>query len=267
VKILYLGTDPILPACPAGWTTDVVRRGGTLEAPPASCSVCACGADTSTCSLPTVTLYALQTGGPNCAQGPAGKKLLSGVCTSTWVTPMPGDDVSAGFVTQVPGGCPASGGTATLVTAHWSSGAHLCAGSTPAGTCGNRNAICVPPPTAPFTATHCVYHDGDLACPAEYPSKTMLWGEAIADSRGCTQCSCSSPTAGGCGGTTVAYEAAGCGGTNVVAPNANMCTHAPFVIKSVEFTASATPGSCKALGGLPSGTATGTDPLTVCCLN
>ncbi len=256
---LYLGTEPILPACPTGYPSSAeVRRGGSLDAPPAQCPPCTCGPATGLCDPPTVNLYSLLT--TNCGFSPSGKKLTSG-CSDAWI-PAPGDSVKAGAAALGSGSCQPSAGIPTISPAHWTQGAHLCSGSAISGECSASGQICVPKIDAPFSSTHCVYQAGDVACPSAYPSKSLLHGESIEDSRACSACACGAST---CDATTVAFAKAKCTGASVEVPNDGNCTHAPFTIGSLQVSVGVN-GACVPSGGVPTGEATGSDPLTVCCL-
>lgn len=109
----------------------------------------------------------------------------------------------------------------------------------------------------------CIFREGDLPCPSEaYGSRTVVF-ESVADDRGCSDCSCGTPS-GTCNGT-IQFSSNGCDAMSIFEGSVPVdeCsvhpggTHAQYI---VEPDASCSPG-----GGNPQGNAEPADPVTVCC--
>jgi hypothetical protein len=150
--------------------------------------------------------------------------------------------------------------TSNIPPASFAESALMCGGALVEGGCGAGN-VCGPVAAAPFSANHCIYQAGDVACPiATYTVKTTLY-TSIADTRGCAACGCGSPIVQ-CTGTTYFYMDA-CMSTpyhSVTVP----CSGGIAATGYMKYISSSS-GACSPSGGVPTGTAQGGDPVTVCC--
>lgn len=128
--------------------------------------------------------------------------------------------------------------------------------------------VCVPIADAPFASPACIWTDGDVDCPAgsDYATRTLLHRD-IDDTRGCTACTCGE-IGGTCTGTLELRAQASCAGAVVgqidVGADCELVAGAVVSAQLVEFEANGTCGA--ASGAQPAGSATATDPITVCCL-
>jgi len=134
--------------------------------------------------------------------------------------------------------------------------------------------VCVPAPPGTFGGKVCVFQSGDVPCPGSgYTQQHTFYGSAT-DSRGCTACSCASPTGITCSGGAVAVASSisgsACAGTMDSVPTNGTCTSVTlgpmsndFVWATAEQTASG--GTCAVQGGTASGSVTPAGPTTVCC--
>lgn len=165
-------------------------------------------------------------------------------------------------------------GTSRLPPLRWDRFARAC-GSAPEGE-GCGTGACVPRPSAPFGAGLCIYRRGDFACPAGPYVNRELYFERAADSRSCTECSCSSPSGASCTGSLTLATDRNCSVDLQVLSSAGQCTalipdptppDPPFLASRSFFYEDTGPvgGSCSPFGGQPAGTATPADPVTICC--
>jgi hypothetical protein len=156
--------------------------------------------------------------------------------------------------------------------ATWSQNAEGCGFTGQLSSCGSAE-VCVPHASSPFKL--CVYKTGASSggtCPSPYDatSAPVVFDTGIADSRSCTDCRCGDVT-GACSGGDVELSpnSTTCTGgitsplpasCNIDGINGNLPLYA-------ELTTPPTPsGTCNPSGGQPSGTATGTGPVSVCCM-
>jgi hypothetical protein len=120
-------------------------------------------------------------------------------------------------------------------------------------------------PAAPFTGPVCIVQAGDHACPSGAYSQRSVAYTGIDDTRACSPCACArdcsydyfvyDPADLTCSSAPLVDETAG-HGCPLVTPSAGKVR----VGVSVAGT-----GSCSASGGSPTGSAQGSDPVTICC--
>jgi hypothetical protein len=123
--------------------------------------------------------------------------------------------------------------------------------------------VCAPAPAAPMEPRLCVFMAGDVACPnVGYSVRRTVYG-GVVDNRGCTPCSCGTPTGVSCAATLQE----GCGQTGTVHDLPTVCGGLSDP-GSVTLLAApvASGGSCPADGGIPTGSAAPSSPTTVCCM-
>lgn len=243
------------PACAVGLVT--AYRGGVPPATPPPCTPCACAPAAGARCDTTITLWGTQT----CTAGSqCGSTVLSANCQQ--VTFCNGGSLTSAMrsvLTQV-GSCAAPTGGAKG-TAAFESEATACAlTNAPANAC-DAGATCAPSP-GPETKT-CIRQAGDVACPAGPYTEKKTFFEGLADARTCSACSCS----GACsGGTTAVYNDTNCTTQfDTTPPNACDSLPANNLNGSAKLIAAASL-TCTASGGAVSGTVTGTNPTTFCCL-
>ena len=132
------------------------------------------------------------------------------------------------------------------------------------GGCAGGN-VCVPQPGAPFASGACVRQAGDLPCPAgPYTKRRVVYGGAD-DTRGCSACSCGTPSGGSCQGTLALRSGVGCTGNNLGSGSVPGCVTKPAGSGYFVANASLVGATCQQSGGAPTGTVTPTGPTTVCC--
>ena len=140
--------------------------------------------------------------------------------------------------------------------------------SSPGGACPNGGS-CVTPPQG---SSLCIVHSGSVACPAGFTNPAHTVGTGIADSRGCTACTC-----GGISGTcanqslTLFTDSTCTTGAESVEAN-GMCNDFPGpngggapTYDAYEYTAVVGEEGCTASSVSAQGSVTLTGVETVCC--
>jgi hypothetical protein len=122
----------------------------------------------------------------------------------------------------------------------------------------------MPQPGAPYDV--CVYRAGNVACPAGYGKKSLVY-ENFTDTRSCTACSCGSATSA-CGGS--AQFASGCTGFPLLYTTVVGCgIPAGGIDITTSMFGSYNPspsGTCKESTPTLTGTVTPSGEATVCCM-
>ncbi len=269
-----------LPVVPAGWEGPIALEAGAsapapcggdyptsatadilyanLQAPPATCD-CKC-ATPATASCPTATVSVVNL----CSNPPTKVADLNegSVCTPISVPAVQWIHAVGNLVTS---SCqPQPSETVTPVS--WGIQARACGGATlgAAGTC-TGSEVCAPP--LPADTQSCALKTGDLACPAGYPNKQLLYSRAL-DTRACTTCSCGA-TSGTCTGAGVItfHSKADCSDPHARSVSLGECSVNNITSPYAQFS-SGTPSNvgCPPSGGTPTGAATPDQPVTLCCI-
>lgn len=259
----YVGSSP--PSC-GGVFTELVFSGKTnLSADDATCSACTCPPSGS-CGNADVSFVANAAGDP-CVASACEQNVLtvpsSGACTAA-VSCTTSAAVEAVFDATLGAGnaaCAPSQQSPTIPPAAWDD-VVVCAQPALGAGCGaNEGCVAVPPP--PLSPKLCLVHADVMDCPAgPYSQKTVAYG-STADDRGCTACSCGSPT---CSGTLTVYDNIGCN-TNfdTVALPLAACTN--MGQKYSDFSASlAVSHACVPSMATPTGSFSGSAATTICCV-
>lgn len=277
---LYEGTTP--PACQGNYPTTEVGAFKSLVAPPASCGACTCTTPAGvSCGVPHMLLL----DSASCSGGNGWEiDFVNGAVTlpedqcanynldpgST--SPQPPLSASSLKPATTGGSCAPGGGTPTLPPTSWTTRARGCgepSGGSKAAGCGANT--CMPPAGGAFNRGACVYQQGDVACPSGSFSSKFVYSQGVDDQRGCSSCSCGSPDGVECPGSKLeVWSSAGCSGApagTINTPGDGSCIDVTTTLtpglKYKKGTASG--GSCPASGGLPTGSATATQPITFCC--
>ena len=277
------GLNACAPAPPAGWQGPVALWQGTGTEP--ACSMfylpafqgglspstagaqCGCSCDSPT--------------GSTC--GPVSVDFASGCstsspCNTTMVAP--GACVSAQSIINACGGgtgftvsgSAASGGSClskasvTVPTPMWGTEAVACqpSGQSPVGCASGQ--VCIPVAAPPFGSSFCVEKAGNSSCPSGFPTMHLYYG-GFDDTRGCSPCSCGTPSGVDCnGGQVTTWGNPNCSANqaSAVAPPSSACTPTGGV-KSIKFATSPDGGSCAPDGGQPTGTLAAQTVTTICC--
>jgi hypothetical protein len=153
----------------------------------------------------------------------------------------------------------------------WQTTARGCDYSGPNDTGGCTGGdLCIAKPSSPFGTVACIYQAGDVPCPQGPYTVKQTYYRSVADSRGCTPCTCGAPTGVSCAlsGSLSTYSTFGNPCSNVIATaqadGSCVMTHGGVGIQGL-VTATPSGGSCAAASVSPTGSATPTGPTTVCC--
>lgn len=249
--ILNTGATPA--ACAAPFDTQAYLGNAELDAPPASCAACTCGAPSSTLC---VGHYACERSS-GCAGTCTAASIEGSGCVNSpgsSATYLPRSGVFAS------GTCGAGASTPTVTPPTWRRAGRVCTASAGASATGCESGqVCIPRAAAPAPA--CVVRVGDVACPAGYGTRQVFYG-GVDDTRGCSACACRFQSAG-CSVAFTAFTQANCAGTGTALTIGTCYTGDPA---SYRITHTVTSPSCAANGtSSPSGAATPTMASTVCC--
>jgi hypothetical protein len=236
--------------CPATWPTRTVYQtsgggGCDCDCAPASGS---CGGQIST------------RGGPACTGAPTTQSILGDAsCTS-----LPGVALPVAFMAQ-----PTNAPTSCTGTAAARLGAprpaSVCSGATLAASdaCKSDEA-CVPKTGFPQGAINCVAHDGDIACPAKLPIRTVV-GASVTDGRSCGN-TCTCDTNGCAGGKLQAFTNADCTSSiRTVDVDGSCTTSGQSLANATAYRYTASTGCKVKQPPAMMGTETVASPRTLCC--
>jgi hypothetical protein len=256
-----------VPSCPAGYPNAVDGLAG-LTFSNDTCS-CQCTVSDQQCSG-SASIYPFLNCGASCAT----VALSSGACVpftcaggafGSW-------QVSPPVATA--GKCTAAETTKSGGAPTWQNAVRVCVSApdqTRSGGCSNPDDECLPAPMAPFDSGLCIYQAGvQTTCPAPYDRtpQPSVYYTGTTDGRGCSTCTCGTPSAGVCTGTVDLYGDATCGGMATTNRGACQAFLDVSLERSLAATYSLTSGTCSgpSLPPQPTGTVTATGALSVCCM-
>lgn len=144
-------------------------------------------------------------------------------------------------------------------------GTAICAGATPlpSNEC-QTDEVCVPKASIVLGALTCIVHDGEVACPAKLPLRTVL-GASVSDGRSCGP-TCTCETSGCSGGTVRLFAGADCTTMIRSLKVDGTCTTTGASITNATAYEYDAPSGCK-VKDAPAllGAETVTSPRTLCC--
>jgi hypothetical protein len=247
---LRAGATP--PACAAPYDTEAYLGHAEPLAAAATCSACSCGAPTrAECRSAYVCERTSGCAGLCSARSVEGMGCVESANASGTYLPRNGLGAT--------GTCGAGTSTATLPAPRWGRGARLCTAAANTATGCPSGQVCVARPASPAPA--CIVRTGDVACPAEYSARQVLYG-ALDDSRRCSACVCAF-TATSCTVSYVAFSQPACAGTGTALTLDQCYTGDPA---SYRITHTVQGAACAAAtAGAPIGAVSATMPSTVCC--
>lgn len=294
--LLYEGTAAGDPGCTEDFPTESYAGFFDLDAPPATCGACSCGAPQGETCVPPPVINVLD---QPCGTGPTNIRPLfmpsgwTGTCASA-IDPMQGtgyywgggettcgpndtDPCNVSVTADLPsvqgGTCAASGGQATITPAKWNGFARACGGPALTGKGCAINQTCLSKPQAPYVGGLCIKKAGNVNCPAGMFNTKHVYFDDFTDSRMCSSCQCGASTGGTCAGTISTHADSflnQCLSPVATFP-AGTCMDLvgnPAAGNS-KFTVTTPPsgGACAPSGGVASGIAVGTFPQTFCCID
>jgi hypothetical protein len=280
-------TCAMLPDPDGGWTGPVVLYDSQSRPPcsnvvsyydfapsPASCAACTCSSLTKDdCQDPVATYYTDSNCGTACGHAPVqtAPNMIMGPCTA----PACG---GASFTLAAPtfGPCTPDGGKASVATPFVLRASACADAISPAtGSCA-AGQTCLPTPSTPDAPRLCVMATADVGtCPAEYPYGPEAYytdTSQLNDMRGCSPCSCGTPS-GTCTFVGNVERAPNSCATGIPSPIPNLILPLPCTqytsdnggLYTFPGALQTQGGSCPPSGGAPIGTATPTGPTTKFC--
>jgi hypothetical protein len=260
----YVGDDP--PDC-SGTYPDEVAQGGTVAAAgDADCSTCSCATPTIACA----SVLDFQSGA-DAACG--GVSCTASVTTTCSELSCPYLGATSGYIASAkPSGlaeCSPSEQTPSVDdAAEWSDRMIACAPDTSLrqGGCA-EGEVCAP--KTPFDGEICIVKKGDHTCPAGQYSNRHVYFTRIEDTRSCSDCACGHD----CTYKWQIFAAADttCTGTPVAPTELtaeNQCIAVTPAAGKLPVRAQVTgTGACTPSGGEPTGSVSGANAITVCCVD
>ena len=261
------------PDLPAGWTyaslyasnpanaapdcaaaaAPLFEANGDIVSTPAACTSCDVGAPTKAGVCPmSVSGYSQ----PACA----------GVPVTTFLPfPSPQCNPTSAYASLQTAPGPMKDGECSpppvqnpvLAPVTWNVQARGCDLPSVAGACAG-GSTCVKKPSVPFETKACIWQLGEQDCPAGFADK-HLYFTSYTDTRGCSACAVS--YAGVCNAyVDLLGNPLGCGGAHL---KVNGCVAAGPPVQLENYIPENE--KCATSGGLPTGSASPGQPLTVCC--
>ncbi len=257
------------PSCATGFVP-VFDGGVSPTDPPAQCS-CSCQSPTGA-GCGSVTMQFTKTGCTT-ACGPSGGAAVvpsSGACVNLqqYQTGCGGGmEVSISGSIADGGSCTPDAST-TLPPWSWGTRAIGCivASQSPVGCPVGQE--CVPAPPSPFEARFCILQQGANPCPSGDYSVQHLYYGAVADTRGCSACTCGAAAGIDCDTNSVlqTWSDSLCSQVKLATlPVPQACGTDAGVLRGATFTTRPTGGSCPASGGQPGGSVAPAALTTICC--
>jgi hypothetical protein len=274
---VWIGPEDLAPECPLGPST-ISYEGRTDLVALSACEACTCEPPTGSCALPsTLTATDAVCYAPGAITSFNAPTPWDGSCDSTTQTP----DGAAHSLTIDPiamteNGCAVGPPVAAkVVSLRWDTYARACDVHFPPGR--PDRSICLPADPPPIGFALCIVQKGEWDCPTDPDNiftEQHVFYEGVQDDRQCSVCACGAPTGSACTATISIYKGAGCTGSMVV-PGINISSFSETCVdiqlpgqalKSKKASSMTyLPGTCPAMGGDGSGSATPTNPTTLCC--
>ncbi|PRQ05369.1 hypothetical protein ENSA5_03590 [Enhygromyxa salina] len=249
------------PGCAGAYPNEDQAMFAELLVGPGSCE-CSCGEAEVECST---NMSAIGYGQTGCSSAQGSHALGENECYNTFAD---SHGVSLGSAST---NCADGMVTATLPDPNFGSAVVSCGGATPgSGTC-DPGELCMPVPGPDFGSGICYSTEGDTACPAGYPDKTVYFTN-IEDTRSCPDmCSCTG-SGGSCSVSVTGFAGPNCvsaqgavvvasGGEECAATNSDLVESIRPGNVSVESAGVCAPQDLPA----PGGEVTLENAVTVCC--
>jgi hypothetical protein len=255
------------PACPTNFAPALSAHTGLVPIP-GTCSSCTCSVSSSYCEIAGANVYS----NDSCTQFLQTSTVSTNACTAVGGsgTVMATD---LGLTATAKATCASGGGVLQPGATAWSADVVACKAPDAALVQANcpGGDVCAPSAGAPFASKACVMQAGDVACPAAYSQKQLVYG-SFADAEACSACSCSaSPSKNTCSGfpSIAFFPDDKCAQTSVDTYAAGQCisTGSTDQAMSMELVDVSPPSvTCAAGQSTLSGSVSAVDPTTVCCL-
>jgi hypothetical protein len=254
----FTAAGDTIPSCAAPYVTQGSGGHEGLNAPAAQCSCGCTGPSGVQCNSVSVNYYS----DTSCGSSSGSAGLPTNFCVSNGS----GQSVAGQSTATSYNGTCGSSPTKTIPPTSWTNSDAVCTYNAPTDTGGcNSGALCMQQPPSGAHAKACVWQNGDVACPgAGYATKTTFYG-GIDDQRNCSTCTCTA-SAGKCDAQITVYTQPGCSSGSMLGISTDGVCHQFSGLSAIAGSISVTPGTCGAGGtGGPTGVASATGPVTVCC--
>ena len=162
---------------------------------------------------------------------------------------------------------------AKVVSLRWDTYARACDDHFPLGRLDR--SICLPPDPPPPGFALCIVQKGEWACPTNPDNiftEQHVFYEGVKDDRQCSACTCGAPTGSACKAKISIYEDANCSvllDQKTISSSSETCIDIQLPGQALKSKKASSmtylPGTCPAMGGDGSGSATPTIPATFCC--
>lgn len=254
----------IIPAgCSGAYASTVAQGHDGLSAAAATCGcACAQGQATGTaCPVVAVSGYS----GTSCNSAVDQSFNITGVACGDFGSMQGSFKANPGTPTAL-GSCGSPLPSKTVSPLQWANSYAACGYTAPLDVNGcNAGNRCVRLPDSAFDAKPCIAQVGDVACPGSPFGNKSLVDTGSSDTRDCSACTCSA-SGGSCAATITAYQSNGCTGTSGSVVADGTCTGQGDSFLSVHVDSrTTTPASCSPGTSSPTGSASATGPVTVCC--
>lgn len=279
--LLWSGLAGQAPECPSG-PTGLAWQGHSDLVVPDMCEACTCAPPTGSCALPeTLTASTTACNALGDSTSFNAPPAWDGQCdTAVQVPAGAATSLTIGTLTVLEKEClpgaPTIPGAAKVAAAYWAKDAQSCHGPgfLP---CLNMNSACAPVED-PDNFRVCITREGESECPeleGGVFSERLIFYQGINDDRQCSECTCGQPTGSVCRATIAVYSGADLTCSDSALETKLASSVVPVCLdfalpgqalgsKSAGATTYA-PGTCKPLGGEPSGGATARESFTFCC--
>jgi hypothetical protein len=277
---LWSGPADQVPECPLGPSTIAYEGRTDLVAPPA-CEACTCQQSTGSCTLPSKLAVQADVCGPQMAPPLSwdAPTPWDGLCDGTAQVPTgKAYSVKIAPLTVTENGCaPGPTVAAKVVSLRWDTFARGCDVRIPQGPIAR--SLCVADEDIAPGFKLCILYDGERACPNDDPANVFteqhLFYQGVEDARQCSPCGCGAPTGSACTAVLSIYKDNDltCTGPTVtqttISSAGPVCLDIALPGQSLASKSAGPttylPGTCPPMGGDGSGSATKTQPATLCC--
>ncbi|MEI9952700.1 MAG: hypothetical protein WDO74_27895 [Pseudomonadota bacterium] len=264
------------PACTNanGFPTEVTNAGtGISQTAASTCYSCSCGAPHGiSCQVGTAAFFSDGT----CSGQGGNLTVVQGMCIAFVSLTLDPSGVRWQSAPAAGGACiPKSSGSAVFPPVQWDTRMRACGDPPPdGGGCGA--GTCVARPKDPFSKQLCIYQRGDLACPSGLYNNQYVYFTGVDDTRTCSDCACTPPTATSCTGSMKLYTDQDCLVDETTLSSVLECSALapdptppppPYVtLRSIKYTGSANDaGYCAVQPSTAGGSVIPSDPITLCC--
>ena len=243
--------------CQGPFATELGILRNNLSVPASSCD-CSCGSPTGSCSS-TIDVET-HTDSQSCNSFDGGGTFTAPDCRNV------GSYSRNILAPEIVATCASGSVASNLSTPTWGVDRVAC-GAAAGLPCADAADSCVPQPQSPFSNDICVMRSGNVSCPSGFPNRTLYY-EDYDETRSCpSSCTCTQ-SGGYCEILVTGYEGSNCIGADqsTTVTHDRCIPYAQFDSYKVETPTVGSNGFCTPTNPSVSGSASESDPVTVCCL-